>query len=111
MSSDEADLAMREMFGRVNGPTHVYMEPLPLDWPRNVVRQTLELREKAQKALHAGNPDGRRYRRDLLRHVAQANERYALGPIRRNMAKLYYRVSRSLRDPGLARTGPALRRV
>lgn len=49
MNVREAGLAMREVFLRVKGPAHFYMEQLPKDWSAPAVRRVIELRDLLQK--------------------------------------------------------------
>ena len=46
---DEARLALTDVFLRVKGPSHLYMEQFPADWPMATVRRVVELRDDIQK--------------------------------------------------------------
>jgi p-methyltransferase len=56
MNSDEARDAMRRIFEKVSGATHMYLEHVPLDWPTAVARQIMEARDAVQKNLLKGLP-------------------------------------------------------
>ena len=60
MNVDEAREAVREIFLRVQGPTHMYLEPIPTEWPAAATRRVLEFREALQKDRVQGRarPDG-----------------------------------------------------
>lgn len=92
MNSTEAGEALKEMFLKINGPTHGYIESLPFDWPPQVTREILETRERAQKALYLTDTQGQRLQKELVQKVREANKRYALHPVSRGLARLYYRL-------------------
>lgn len=58
MTSDEARDAMRHIFATVRGPTHMYLEHVPPDWPIAVTRRVMEARDALQKARLAGREAG-----------------------------------------------------
>jgi p-methyltransferase len=59
MSAYEAQDAVREIFLKVDGPSHFYMEELPLDWNSAAIRQVIELRDTVQKnRLRGRDNDG-----------------------------------------------------
>ena len=91
MSSVEAGEAMKDMFLRITGPTHYYLEVLPFEWPKRVTREILELRDEAQKKMVVGDKRGEVCQRELVRAVEKANRKYALNPIKKHLATLYYR--------------------
>jgi len=92
MSAAEAGDAMREIFCRVNGPTHVYMEPLTLDWPVRVTRDIMETRERAQQQICQSNNADNATRAELLRKITDANRKYALSPLTKKLIRAYYRL-------------------
>jgi len=49
MNSEEAAAAMRQIYCSVRGPTHMYLEFLPSEWPISVTRRVIENREALQK--------------------------------------------------------------
>lgn len=49
MNSEEAAAAVREVFTRVHGPSHMYLELLPPDWSPAATRSVLEIRDAIQK--------------------------------------------------------------
>jgi hypothetical protein len=49
MNATEAAGAVREIFARVRGPTHVYLEPVPADWPVAATRRVMEQRDALQR--------------------------------------------------------------
>jgi hypothetical protein len=70
MNSHEARDAMRTLFEKVQGPTHMYLEHLPPDWSVAVTRRVLETRDRLQKARLAGQaPDGDAELLDLVRQT------------------------------------------
>ncbi|MFH1024757.1 MAG: radical SAM protein [Planctomycetota bacterium] len=54
MSADGARAAIRDIFMRVRGPSHIYMETIPEDWPVAQTRRVIELRDQVQKERLAG---------------------------------------------------------
>ena len=54
MNSEEAREAVRSLFLKVRGPSHMYLEMLPPEWPRPAVRRVLEARDALQKDRLAG---------------------------------------------------------
>lgn len=70
MSSDEAREAMRRIFTAVRGPTHMYLEHVPPDWPIAATRRVMEARDALQKARLAGTEDdGEAALLDLIRRT------------------------------------------
>lgn len=57
MNSDEAREAMRTLFEKVSGPTHMYLEHTPPDWPVAETRRVMEQREAFQKNRLKQLPD------------------------------------------------------
>lgn len=55
MDSGEAGDAMRTIFERVSGPTHMYLEHIPPDWPVAGTRRIMEQRDVLQKQRLKGN--------------------------------------------------------
>ncbi len=58
MTAHEAKKAIREIFLKVEGPSHVYlaMEPLPTEWSDSSIREIIELRDRIKKdQLHGKN--------------------------------------------------------
>jgi len=51
MNARAARFAMRDIFRRVKGPSHLYFETLPEEWPRDAIRKVIELRDDVQKAI------------------------------------------------------------
>ncbi|MFH1032582.1 MAG: radical SAM protein, partial [Chloroflexota bacterium] len=49
MNSKEVINAMRALFLKVKGPSHLYMETFPEDWDNKNIRRVLELRDVIQK--------------------------------------------------------------
>jgi len=49
MGSAEASEAVRDIFLKVEGPSHFYMEELPLDWHLADIRKVIEIRDVVQK--------------------------------------------------------------
>jgi radical SAM superfamily enzyme YgiQ (UPF0313 family) len=49
MNSKEVINAMRELFLKVKGPSHLYMETFPNDWDNTNIRRVIELRDVVQK--------------------------------------------------------------
>jgi hypothetical protein len=49
MNSKEVINAMRELFLKVKGPSHVYTETFPDDWDNTNIRRVIELRDVVQK--------------------------------------------------------------
>jgi anaerobic magnesium-protoporphyrin IX monomethyl ester cyclase len=92
MNSDEAQHAMKDMFVRITGPTHVYHEPPMSDWPAEVTREIMETREKAQRRFCQGDPTGQAVQDELLQKVREANSKYAFSPLTRMGLRLYYRL-------------------
>jgi anaerobic magnesium-protoporphyrin IX monomethyl ester cyclase len=57
MNSAEAKEAVREIFLKVDGPTHMYLEHAPQDWPLSATRRVMEVRDSIQKArIRGANP-------------------------------------------------------
>lgn len=54
MNSQEALSAVRELFLKVKGPSHTYMELAPPEWPLAATRQVMELRDQVQKGRLQG---------------------------------------------------------
>ncbi|MBN2578309.1 MAG: radical SAM protein [Pirellulales bacterium] len=92
MNSEEAGHALKDMFLRIDGPTHVYHEPPVPDWPVHVTREIMELREKAQRKFCQGDATGQVVQDELLRKVQEANRKYTFSPITRMGLRLYYRL-------------------
>jgi radical SAM superfamily enzyme YgiQ (UPF0313 family) len=74
MSSDEARDAVRTLFLKVRGPSHMYLEMLPPEWSRASTRHVLESRDALQKerlngALTEADAAGR-----LLQTVREAEQ-------------------------------------
>ncbi|MBI5015875.1 MAG: radical SAM protein [Deltaproteobacteria bacterium] len=58
MNSEEAALAVRDLFLSVRGPSHAYWELIPEDWSAAKARRVLEARDQVQKtALGGATPD------------------------------------------------------
>ena len=58
MNADEALDAVHDVFRRVSGPTHMYMEHCPPEWSIKTTRRVLETREHIQKTTPLGQtPD------------------------------------------------------
>jgi p-methyltransferase len=73
MNSDEARDAMRALFEKVQGPTHMYLEHMPPDWPPAATRHVLETRDRLQKARLAGRNGGAELQLiDLVRQTDRA---------------------------------------
>jgi p-methyltransferase len=49
LNSKEVINAMRELFLKVKGPSHLYMETFPDDWDNTNIRRVIELRDVVQK--------------------------------------------------------------
>jgi radical SAM superfamily enzyme YgiQ (UPF0313 family) len=49
MNAEEAGATIREMFLRIRGPAHIYMEKLPAEWHPADTRRVLEFRDVVQK--------------------------------------------------------------
>lgn len=49
MNSKEVINAMRELFLKIKGPSHLYMETFPDDWDNTNIRRVIELRDVVQK--------------------------------------------------------------
>ncbi len=49
MNAAEAGDAVREIFTNVSGPSHVYLELFPPEWPIDRTRKVIELRDEIQK--------------------------------------------------------------
>jgi p-methyltransferase len=49
MNSKEASNAMRDLFLKVKGPSHLYMETFPHNWDNASIRKVIELRDVVQK--------------------------------------------------------------
>lgn len=73
MDSDGAAAAVKEIFLNVTGPTHMYLEHLPPEWPLHVTRQVLEAREKLKKQEVCGALDNTSAVAHLLGLVRQAD--------------------------------------
>jgi hypothetical protein len=73
MDAEGARAAVREIFLRVKGPTHMYLEPLPAEWPAAATRRVLEAREELQKAAVRGPPPAEALPQ-LLRVVQRAEQ-------------------------------------
>ena len=72
MNSDEARDAMRQVFEKVQGPTHMYLEHMPPDWPVAVTRRIMETRDAVQKARLMGQDgDGEIQLMNLVRQADQ----------------------------------------
>jgi radical SAM superfamily enzyme YgiQ (UPF0313 family) len=55
MNSKEATKAVRELFLRIQGPSHMYTENLPDEWDNSKIRKVIELRDALQKERLRGN--------------------------------------------------------
>ena len=55
MNSKEANKAVRELFLRIKGPSHMYTENLPDEWENSKIRKVIELRDALQKERLRGN--------------------------------------------------------
>jgi len=70
MNSDEAMEAVRQLFLRVEGPSHAYMELIPAEWPIEATRRVMEGRDAVQKnRLRGLADDGAAALLDLVRGV------------------------------------------
>lgn len=69
MNSQEALHAMRDLFLKVQGPSHTYMELVPPDWPVERTREVMELRDAVKKAFESNHPDAMKMRAKLLETV------------------------------------------
>ncbi len=59
MNSKEAAAAMQELFLKIQGPSHAYVETFTDDWDNASLRRVIELRDVAQKErLHGRGEDG-----------------------------------------------------
>ena len=71
MTANEATDAMRELFLRVKGSSHMYLEHLPEEWTDKTIRKIIEQRDVVQKAkLERNNVIGLG---DLLSSVREAD--------------------------------------
>ena len=57
MDSTEAGHAMRTIFERVSGPSHLYLEHFPPEWPVTETRRIMEFRDAFQKNRLKQLPD------------------------------------------------------
>ena len=58
MNSKEAANAIRELFLKVKGPSHIYFETLPDDWDDTSIKRVIELRDVVQKEKLQNNTPG-----------------------------------------------------
>ena len=73
MNSEEARDAMRQIFEKVHGPTHMYLEHMPPDWPVATTRRVMEARDAFQKARLSGQDlDGEATLLTLIRQATGA---------------------------------------
>jgi hypothetical protein len=54
MDAEGALRAVRELFLKVEGPSHTYMELVPPDWPIADTRRVMETRDRLQKDVLLG---------------------------------------------------------
>jgi len=73
MNSEEAREALREIFLKVQGPSHMYLEHAPPEWPVDRLRQVVELRDALQKERLRG-VRGEEQADELLRTVRAAEQ-------------------------------------
>jgi radical SAM superfamily enzyme YgiQ (UPF0313 family) len=72
MNSDEARAAVRELFLKVRGPSHMYLEMTPPDWPVAATRRVMETRDALQKQREQGGIGAREATDTLLAAVRAA---------------------------------------
>ena len=71
MNSVEAEAAVRELFLKARGPSHMYLEFVPQEWPLATTRRIMELRDAIQKdRLNGADTDGEK---NLLAAVREAD--------------------------------------
>lgn len=71
MTSADALDAVKDIFLQVRGPSHVYPELLPADWPKDAIRRVLILRDDLRRQELTGRNGS--MRETLLQAVASAN--------------------------------------
>jgi len=71
LSAEEASAAIRHVFLKVQGPTHMYLEMVPPEWSLAAARQVLERRDELQKQRLRGDVEDRLP--ELLAAVRQAD--------------------------------------
>jgi len=64
---------LREIFLKVQGPSHMYLEHAPPEWPVDRLRQVVELRDALQKERLRG-VRGEEQADELLRTVRAAEQ-------------------------------------
>lgn len=79
MNSEEAVAAVRDIFVRVKGPSHMYFEFAPPNWPLAATRRVMEMRDSIQKESLAGH-DPSEGIKNLLQTVARIDETYGGAP-------------------------------
>jgi radical SAM superfamily enzyme YgiQ (UPF0313 family) len=57
MDADEARGAIRQLFLKVRGPSHMYLETVPTEWSMAATRRVLEARDDVQKQRLHGSAD------------------------------------------------------
>lgn len=75
MNSEEAVAAVRDIFVRVKGPSHMYLEFAPPNWPLAATRRVMEMRDSIQKESLAGHNPSEGIK-NLLQTVARIDAEY-----------------------------------
>jgi len=78
MKSEEAAAAMKDIFVNVRGPSHMYLEFAPSNWPVAATRRVMEMRDTIQKRSLAGT-DIAEDTKELLKTVRQIDSECGCG--------------------------------